>query len=107
MTVPDNGQAFLGRGVGGVAFGLDASGDHQGRLAYPDGLYDELFTRLPTSPSVLEIGAGSGLVTQALLKRNPSRLVAVEPDPALLAFSNRRLSHPRLPFFAQPFPESL
>ena len=105
--MPDNGQAFLGRGVGGVAFGLDASGYHQGRLAYPDGLYDELFTRLPTSPSVLEIGAGSGLVTQALLKRNPSRLVAVEPDPALVAFTKRRLSDPRLTMVAEPFPEAL
>src|SRR5260221_13796930 len=62
-TLPDSGQAFLSREIGGVAFGLDASGYHQGRLAYPDALYNELFARLPASPTVLEIGAGSGLVT--------------------------------------------
>ena len=104
--MPTTGQASLAREVGGVAFGLDASGYHQGRLAYPDGLYDELFARLPAAPSVLEIGAGSGLVTQALLKRNPSRLVAVEPHPALVSFTERRLSDPRLTMVAEPFPET-
>ncbi len=104
-TLPDSGQAFLSREIGGVAFGLDASGYHQGRLAYPDALYNELFARLPASPTVLEIGAGSGLVTQALLKRNPSRLVAVEPDAALVAFTQRRLSDPRLTMVTEPFPE--
>ena len=104
--MPELDQAFLGREVGGVAFGLDASGYHQGRLAYPDALYDELFTKLPASPSILEIGAGSGLVTQSLLKRNPSKLVAVEPDPALVAFTERRLPDPRLTMVAAPFPDA-
>lgn len=89
-------RAFLGREVGGTAFGTDALGYHQARLAYPDALYDELFARLPADPSVLEIGAGSGLVTEALLARNPDRLVAVEPDPALVAFTSDRLADPRL-----------
>jgi len=104
--MPEANQAFLGREVGGVAFGLDASGYHQARLAYPDALYDELFERLPASPSILEIGAGSGLVTQSLLKRNPSKLVAVEPDPALVAFTERRLSDPRLAMVNASFPDA-
>lgn len=104
--MPETGQAFLGREVGGVAFGLDAAGYHQGRLAYPDELYDELFARLPPSPCVLEIGAGSGLVTQALLKRDPCKLVAVEPDSALVAFTERRLSNPKLTMVIDRFPEA-
>jgi SAM-dependent methyltransferase len=99
-------QAFLGREVGGTAFGLDASGYHQARLPYPDALYDELFSKLTDHPSILEIGAGSGLVTQSLLKRNPSQLVAVEPDPALVAFTERRLRDPRLTMVTAPFPDA-
>ena len=104
--MPETGQTFLKREVGGAAFGLDASGYHQGRLAYPEALYDELFNRLPSNPSVLEIGAGSGLVTQSMLKRDPSRLVAVEPDPALVAFTQRRLPDPRLTMVTARFPEA-
>ena len=69
--MPETDQAFLGREVGGTAFGLDASGYHRGRLAYPDALYDEIFARLPAGyPSILEIGAGSWSATQSLLKRS-------------------------------------
>lgn len=104
--MPETDQPFLDREVGGVAFGLDASGYHQARLPYPDALYDELFERLPSSPSVLEIGAGSGLVTQSLLRRNPRKLVAVEPDPALVSFTERRLADPRLSMIAARFPDA-
>ena len=104
--MPNTDQAFLGREVGSSAFGLDASGYHQGRLAYPDALYDELFARLAANPSILEIGAGSGLVTQSLLKRDPSTIVAIEPDPALVAFTERRLADPRLTMIAAPFPDA-
>ena len=99
-------QAWLRRDIGGVAFGLDPSGYHQARLAYPDVLYDELFGRLPAKPTILEIGAGSGLVTQSLLKRNPSRLIAVEPDPALVAFTEKRLRDSRLAMIRSSFPEA-
>lgn len=99
----DTDQAFLGREVGGTAFGTDALGYHRARLPYPSALYDELFGRLPAAPSVLEIGAGSGLVTEALLARNPKRLVAVEPDPALVEFTERRLANPKLNMVASSF----
>ena len=96
----------LGRQVGGVAFGLDAEGYHAARLPYPEELYDELFARLPESPRVLEIGAGTGLVTQSLLARNPTEVVAVEPDPALAAFTERRLADPRLTMVRATFPDA-
>ena len=105
-ALAQTGPAFLDRQVGGVAFGLDASGYHQGRIAYPEALYDELFARLPESPTVLEIGAGSGLVTQSILKRGPNRVVAVEPDPALVSFTLRRLADPRLTMVTAAFPEA-
>ena len=106
IILPSTDQEFLGRDVGETAFGLDASGYHQARLPYPDALYDELFRNLPENPLILEIGAGSGLVTQSLLRRNPGKLVAIEPDPALLAFTERRLSDPRLAMVNARFPEA-
>jgi SAM-dependent methyltransferase len=106
MGVSATSHPSLGREVGGVAFGLDAAGYHQARLAYPDQLYDELFAYLPTNPSILEIGAGSGLVTQSLLKRDPRKLVAIEPDPALVSFTERRLADARLTMIPAAFPDA-
>jgi phosphatidylethanolamine/phosphatidyl-N-methylethanolamine N-methyltransferase len=42
----------------------------------------------PANASVLEIGAGTGAVTRALLARNvhPERLIIIERDPSLAAF---------------------
>jgi SAM-dependent methyltransferase len=97
-------QKSLDREAGEIAFGLDAEGYHAARLPYPEELYDELFSRLPPSPSVLEVAAGTGLVTQALLSRNVSQVTAVEPHPALAAFTMRRLADPRLKMIEAAFP---
>lgn len=45
----------------------------------------------PANTPVLEIGAGTGAVTRALLERNvhPDRLLLVERDPSLVAFLRR------------------
>lgn len=97
----------MAREVGSVAFGLDAQGYHLARLPYPDALYDELFSRLPPDPAILEIGAGTGLVTQSLLDRRPKRVTAVEPDPALVRFTRERLADPRLTMVTGVFPDAV
>ena len=102
----ESSQLSLGRNVGEIAFGLDADGYHASRLPYPDELYDELFSRLPPEPRVLEIGAGTGLVTQALLSHGASAVTAVEPDPALAAFTARRLPDPRLNIIRASFQDA-
>jgi SAM-dependent methyltransferase len=99
-------RATLGAGVGAVAFGLDAQGYHDARLPYPDELYDELFGRLPSKPHILEIGAGTGLVTEALLARKPAGLTAIEADPALVRFTEQRLADPRLTMVTAAFPDA-
>lgn len=45
----------------------------------------------PAQTPVLEIGAGTGAVTRALLERNvsPDRLLIIERDPSLVAFLRR------------------
>lgn len=101
----DKSNLSLDRSVGGVAFGLDAEGYHAARLPYPEELYDELFSRIPPRARVLEIGAGTGLVTQALLARDVRNVIAVEPDAALAAFVRRRLPDGRLSVLRGAFPE--
>jgi SAM-dependent methyltransferase len=97
----------MAREVGSVAFGVDAHGYHLARLPYPDTLYDELFSRLPPRPIILEIGAGTGLVTQSLLARSPQRVTAIEPDPALVRFTQGRLSDARLTMVTGAFPDAV
>ena len=94
----------LARDVGSVAFGIDAQGYHIARLPYPDALYDELFSRLAPHPAILEIGAGTGLVTQTLLARKPKHVTAVEPDPALVRFTLQRLGDAGLTMVTGAFP---
>ncbi len=46
----------------------------------------------PENPLVLEVGAGTGAVTRALLERNvhPDRLLIVERDPSMVKFLRRQ-----------------
>jgi SAM-dependent methyltransferase len=105
IQLPEQSHLSLERGVGGRAFGLDPEGYHAARLPYPHALYDELFSRISRTPSILEIGAGTGLVTQALLARDVSAVTAIEPDAALAAFTRRRLADPRLSIVEATFPD--
>lgn len=96
----------LSREAGRAAFGSDAAGYHGARSSYPAELYDEIFTRLPTRPAILEIGAGTGLVTEEFLRRDAGSLTVVEPDAALIAFMSGRMVDPRLMFVTAPFPDA-
>ena len=96
----------LERGAGSALFGADATGYHAGRIGYPDELYDAVLARAVSSPRTLEIGAGTGLATEALLARQPSALTVVEPAPELVAFLRKRLVDPRLSFVTSGFLEA-
>jgi len=100
-------QWVLDREAGRVTFGLDAKGYHAARLPYPSELYAELFAELPPHPTVLELGAGTGIVTQALLGRSVASLTAVEPDAKLAEFTERRLADPRLTIVNRAFPDAM
>jgi trans-aconitate methyltransferase len=54
------------------------------RPGYPEALFDELFAQLPSGPSILEVGPGTGKATKSLLERG-ARVHAVEIGPALAA----------------------
>jgi SAM-dependent methyltransferase len=62
-------------------YGSDALGYDTGRPGYPAEVYEILAARcgLRAAASVVEIGAGTGLVTRRLVA-NGARVVAVEPD---------------------------
>jgi SAM-dependent methyltransferase len=67
-------------------YGSDAPGYDAGRPDYPAEVYDILAARcgLRAGASVVEIGAGTGLVTRRLVAAG-ARIVAVEPDPNMAA----------------------
>ncbi len=95
----------LEREAGRAIFGAEAAGYHAGRIGYPDELYDIVFAGVPEEPDVLEIGTGTGLVTQALLARGVHMLVAVEPSAELVGYTRTRLPDPRLTLITAPFPD--
>jgi SAM-dependent methyltransferase len=67
-------------------YGTDATGYAAGRPDYPEKVYEILRARCGLGPGslVLEIGAGTGLVTHRLLASG-TRVIAVEPDEGMAA----------------------
>jgi SAM-dependent methyltransferase len=89
------------RGEGRRVFGLDPASYDAGRPGHPDWVYGVLVERCGLAPGsrVLEIGPGTGQVTFRLLALGAD-VVAVEPDPELVAFLRTRAS-PRLELISQ------
>ena len=65
------------------------------RPGYPEGLFDELASRVPPPADILEVGPGTGQATGALLERG-YRVLAVESGPRLAAHLERKLARPTL-----------
>lgn len=107
MTGVSGSTGQLARESGRGAFGTDPAGYHEARTGYPPELYERIFDGLPSQPAILEIGAGTGLVTEQLLRRSPRRLVVVEPDSALVEFMGGRMVDPCLEFIVAPFPDAV
>lgn len=105
MTFIPYAPEQLSRESGRAAFGTDAAGYHAARSGYPPGLYAYVLEHIPSRPRVLEIGAGTGLVTEELLRREVAALTVVEPDAALVAFIAGRLPDPRLTLVNAAFPD--
>jgi ubiquinone/menaquinone biosynthesis C-methylase UbiE len=62
------------------------------RPSYPDALFDGVFARLGDPPGrILDVGAGTGAATVALLRRS-ARVAALEPNRSMLAKVSTRLA---------------
>ena len=96
----------LPRSSGREIFGSDPTGYHTGRIGYPEALYDALWTRCDGQTDVLEIGAGTGLATEAIINRSPRSLTVVEPSANLVTFMKERLHAPGLRFIVGGFLEA-
>ncbi|NNH56422.1 class I SAM-dependent methyltransferase [Rhizobium laguerreae] len=83
---------------GREAFGDDPANYHRARPAYPQATWTALRERagLRAGIDILEIGAGSGLATMALLGHRPRSLVAVEPDGRLADYLRVSIDNPCL-----------
>lgn len=94
---------IISTGRGRQLFGSDPQAYHEARPDYPDALY-ELLVPAPEG-AVLEVGAGSGIVTKRLLEILEGHLLVLEPDrrfrPMLEHLS---AAHPgRLTVLEEPF----
>lgn len=98
----------IDRRLGRAAFGADPSNYHSARPPYPEALWKTLRARglVREGIDILEIGAGTGLATAALLGERPNRLVAIEPDQRLADFLRADLPDPRLKVVVEPFEET-
>jgi SAM-dependent methyltransferase len=86
-------------------YGADAARYRDGRPDYPPRLYEVLRSRcgLGTGSRVLEIGPGSGLVTEHLVAAGAC-VVAVEPDPGFAELLGRTM--PQVQVVEAPFEEA-
>src|SRR3954447_24813925 len=65
------------------------------RPSYPAALFNALFEMLPSSPTIVEVGPGTGQATKDLLVREAS-VHAVEIGPATAAKLREKYPSPRL-----------
>lgn len=96
----------LAKAAGRTVFGTDPDGYHAGRVGYPDDLYDGLFARCAANPDILEIAAGTGLATEAMLARDPASMLLVEADPELAVYLAKRFADPRVRIVNGAFPDA-
>lgn len=108
MPIVANAPASLERSFGREAFGADPANYHAARPPYPEATWEALVQRagLCAGIDILEIGAGTGLATMPLLKHDPARLVAIEPDARLAAFLARTAADPRLIVVGETFEDA-
>lgn len=77
------------------SFGSEAARYHQVRPAYPAAALDLVLAQLPAGRHrILDLGAGTGKLTDSLIGR-AAEVVAVEPDPQMLAVLAGRLPQVR------------
>jgi SAM-dependent methyltransferase len=88
-------------------YGGDARGYDAGRPGYPAGVYEILASScgLRAGASVLEIGAGTGLVTRRLAAVG-TRVVAVEPDQNMAAYLAAAVSSSEVEIICATFEEA-
>lgn len=86
--MPQMVEFGVDRSFGRRAFGANPAAYHAARPAYPDWVFTTLVERcgLTHGKSVFEIGPGTGTATRRLLDLGSKPLIAVEPDPSLVAY---------------------
>jgi SAM-dependent methyltransferase len=95
----------IDRSFGREAFGADPANYHRARPAYPGWVFERLATTAGLGPgtAVLEIGAGAGTATRALLAAGASPLVAIEPDARSGGYLAQTTTSPALQVRIEPF----
>ena len=74
-------------------FGAQALDYDRYRPRYPEGVFDDILSSHPQSAGteVIEIGAGTGIATESLVRRGVS-VIAIEPSPEMAALTQAKLN---------------
>ncbi len=104
---PSEPRSELQRDEGRRLFGLDPIGYRAGRPDYPEAVYETLIERCGLGPAtrVLEIGPGTGLVTQRLLGAG-AHVTAIEPDPSMASYLTDAAASAELDVVTSSFEEA-
>jgi SAM-dependent methyltransferase len=97
----------LQRDEGRRLFGLDPITYRMGRPDYPDAVYETLVRRCGLGPNtrVLEVGPGTGLATQHLLRAG-AHVTAIEPDESLASYLHDTAASSELDIVHSTFEEA-
>lgn len=78
--------------VNATSFGAETAKYERGRPEYPRAAVAWMLEPVPDGPArVVDLGAGTGKLTRALLDVRDAEVVAVDPDPKMLAALHRSL----------------
>jgi SAM-dependent methyltransferase len=100
--------AAIDRAFGRQAFGADPANYDRARPPYPEWVFDRLkrTAGLGAGTAVLEIGAGTGTATRALLAAGAAPLVAIEADARSGRYLAETAAAPALEVRIEPFEAS-
>lgn len=98
-------MTLIDRAAGRFLFGEDPAAYDRARPDYPRCVFDFLAGRCGLGPGarVLEIGAGTGKATGALIVHKADQVVAVEPDVRLAAYLRERFAGEPVTVIPEPF----
>ncbi len=92
--------------INATSFGAETEKYERGRPEYPREAVAWMLEPLPSGPvRIVDLGAGTGKLTRALLDVRDAEIVAVDPDPKMLAVLHRSLPEvPSCPGTAESLP---
>ena len=88
-----------------ASFEKVATAYEKGRVGYPDNIYKiiELYTKLNSDSSILEVGCGNGVATEEIFNYFGSTITAIDPGLSLLEIAKSKVKNEKIIFMNTDF----